>query len=258
MPSPKTVTSLRSLLAGVCLAAMATWPHAATVHVTFDNPIFAGVPAPRFDVVTITYPVPGGLQTSATVAAGRFQGTASNVVGTDPSIFVDGLNDLYMYCYDVYEHVGNGWEADYTINFDGETDRTRDFLGAVNHVLNDGKAVKDPYAWLHPTSGILAAAIQIGIWESKYDSSGWDLAGGSFRASGESNATRNQVQAFFDVIDQSQAIDPKFVMTLEARGVQDMLTGDPPPAVPEPATTGLVLAALGAAAAARRKSAARC
>lgn len=256
MPSTKTVTPLRSLLAGACLAAIATWSHAATVHVTFDNPIFAGVPAPRFDVVKITYPVPGGSQT-ATVAAGRFQGTASNVVGTDPSIFVDGVNDLFMYCYDLYEHVGNGWEADYTIKFDGETDRTRGFLGAVNHVLNEGKAVKDPYAWLHPTSGVMAAAIQIGIWESKYDSSGWDLASGSFRASDESNATRNQVQAFFAAIDKSQAIDPRFVMTLEAPGVQDMITGDPPPAVPEPATTWLLLTALGAAAAARRKSAAR-
>ena len=104
---------------GACLISGAAL--AASVHVKFDNPIFNGS---GYDVVGITYPGdstnPGG---SASVAAGRFQGTGSNVQGVAESIFVDGLGDLYMYCYDVYEHISSGRDVDYTINFAGPTAR---------------------------------------------------------------------------------------------------------------------------------------
>ena len=80
------------------------------------------------------------------------RGTASAVAGVAPSSFVDSLDDLYMYCYDLYEQVHAGQEADYTINVDGPTARTLDFLGAVNTSSTvAATSWSDPFAWL--TSG---------------------------------------------------------------------------------------------------------
>jgi MYXO-CTERM domain-containing protein len=240
MSSPLSALS-RTLLAGV-LTLSAAAADAGTVHVVFDSPIFNGVPAPTYDVVTITYPTPGGSRL-ASVAAGRFQGTASNLVGVSESLFVDGLNDLFMYCYDVYERVGSGWSVDYAVNLDGESARTLDFLGAVNAVLNLNKPTADLFAWLHPTSGAMAAAIQLGLWESKYDSGGWDLAGGSFRATGVDASTASHLSAYLGALAGSPSLDGRYVMTLEASGVQDMITGDPPADVPEPGTLALLAVA---------------
>lgn len=240
---------LRTLGAGL-LAALALPATAAYIRVTFDNPIFNGVPAPAYDVVTITYPDRSGTGSrSVTTAAGRFQGTGSNVRGVDPSIFVDNLADLYMYCYDVYEMVGSGWSVDYAINFDGETARTLDFLGAVNAVLGGG----DPFAWLRPTSGAMAAAIQLGIWESKYETGPWSLDSGRFFATGIDAATRTQLNRFMAAVDGSASLDGRYVITFEAAGYQDVITGDPPPGgVPLPATLALSALGLGLLASRRR------
>jgi hypothetical protein len=240
---PLVTFSFRAALSAALLASTPLVGIAATVHVQFDNPIFNGVPAPSYDAVTITYPALGtGTPRSVSTAAGRFQGTGSNVVGVSPSIFTDGLGDLYMYCYDVYESVGSGWNVDYTINFDGETARTLDFLGAVNAVLGGG----DPYAWLHPTTGTMAAAIQLGIWESKYENpdNGWNLLGGSFSAQHMEASTQAYLASFFSAMGNSPSLDGRYVMTLEASGAQDMITGDPPSSVPEPGMAALFGVAL--------------
>lgn len=248
------MTPLKPLLAALALAVTTLAAPAATVHVLFDNPIFSGVPAPAYDVVTITYPALGsGAPRSVSTAAGRFQGTASNVVGVSPGIFTDSVDDLFMYCYDVYEAVGSGWHADYTIQLDGELARTLDFLGAVNAVLSQGKPSVDPYAWLHPSSGAMAAAVQLGIWESKYEASGWDLSSGTFRAGGIDAATQVHLGSFLAAIDGSAVLDGRYAMTLEAAGVQDMITGDPPASVPEPGVLALLGLAGAAAAWARRR-----
>ena len=69
------------------------------------------------------------------MSAGRFQGTGSNPQGC-------GFN----------QSINHGQSLDYTVNLDGELARTRDFLGAVNAVMNAGKSLGqqgyDPYAWL--------------------------------------------------------------------------------------------------------------
>ena len=175
---------LQRTLFGMAVAGLAVSSHAATVTVLFDNPIFSGIPSPSSDDVEITYPkqVGNGSQSTNT-SAGRFQGTITGLSqGVDPKIFVDGPDDLFMYCYDVYERIGGNWVVNYTINLDGESDRTLNFLGAVNSVLNQGKSVPDHFAWLHPRNGAVAAAVQLGIWESKYDTGAWNIDGGAFRA----------------------------------------------------------------------------
>ncbi len=237
-----------SIVSLLCTTAFSVCS-AASVHVVFDNPIFNGS---GYDNVSITFKNGNGFTTEY-VSAGRFQGTGSNVVGVPSSIFVDGLDDLYMYCYDVFESIHSGQAVDYTINLHGETARTLDFLGSVNAVLSMGKASVDPYAWLHPVSGAQGAAIQLGIWESLYDTSGWNLGSGNFKASGLETTTSNWLNTFFANINSTASLDEKYVMTLEAAGAQDMITGDPPAVVPEPGSLALFGAALAAFVGVRRR-----
>lgn len=247
--------NLKKSLAVLALLGLLQASHAATVRVTFDSNIFNGS---GYDVVQITAP---GATTGTLVenaAAGRFQGTGDQVVGVNPSIFVDGLSDLYMYCYDIYENIHGGQIVNYTINFSGEKERTRDFLGAVNAVMNGTKQLGDlgydKFAWLHPVSGAQGAAIQLGIWESRYEtSSDWDLTTGSFRAKWLDETTTLHWNAFRGAISSSAAVADEFVMVLEAAGAQDMITADPPGNVPEPETFGLMVLALAALGLTRKK-----
>lgn len=240
---------LQRTLLTTALAGCAAASQAASVTVRFDDPLFHGVSAPAHDTVKISYPKKAGSGSeSANVQAGRFEGTVLAYSGVEQSIFVDGLNDLFMYCYDVYDKIGAGWTVDYTINLGGESARTLDFLGAVNSVLNKDKPDFDQFAWLHPTSGLVAAAIQIGIWESKYDTVGWDIGAGTFKASQLKAGTNSALQEFFGAIGTSASLDGQYVMTLESGNAQDMITGDPPPpppneTVPEPGTLALLGAA---------------
>jgi PEP-CTERM motif len=249
------MSQLHRTLLALALAGIAATGQAATVKVQFDAFIFEGVPAPHNDKVSITFPKKNdnGWRTES-VAAGRFQGRVLDYSGVEPSIFVDSPDDLYMYCYDVYDNIKGGWTVQYTINRYGPTARTLDFLGAVNKVLS-GSSDKGEYAWLYPAAATTAAAIQLGIWESLYDSGAWDIHGGSFLATGLDVGTQATLLEFFGAIETSEALDGKYAMTLEAHGKQDMITGDPPPSqVPEPGTLALLGAAVIGLLPARRRA----
>lgn len=227
---------LRRTLALLACAGTVSVASAATVQVTFDTPIFNGSGS---DNVKITYP--GGTDN---LGAGRFQGTVSNFSGVPASIFVDGVNNLYMYGYELGQYVSSGQTADYTINFAGALTRTLDYLGAVNSVMNLGKSTADPYAWMHPVSAAQGAAIQLGIWESKYDSTGWDLTNGNFKASSVDLVTQLWWGSFALATFLSPSLEAKDVMTFESASAQDMITADPPATVPEPGSLALLGIAL--------------
>lgn len=74
------MNAFKNTFALLACAGAASVCSAAAVRVTFDNPIFSGSGS---DSVQITFPkqAPAGGSTTLSVAAGRFQGTASNVVG---------------------------------------------------------------------------------------------------------------------------------------------------------------------------------
>ena len=229
-------TYKHALVATVCTLAVSFSHATPTVDVTFNNEAFYQF---GYDNVTITRPG----TTTIGVSAGRFQAEAFNVVDVPESIFVDSLSKLFAYCYDIYQFITWGKSDTYSVDLDGETARTLDFLGAVNKVMNQGKADYDPFAWLHPEDGYQGAAIQLGIWESKYESAAaWDLTDGIFRATGLASGqgeTQAWWDAFRDVIEDSDSLDGDYVMVLRNDYVQDMITGDPP-TVPEPGSLALL------------------
>lgn len=241
------------------LAASVSYAEPMKVTVTFDGTpggtgIFEGS---KYSTATITHrDSSGAVKRNISVYAGRFQGTGSEVQGVPELVFVDSLDNLFLYCYDIYDGIDSGNKVVYNINLAGEKDRTLDFLGAVNSVLS-GPA-NDPFAWLHSSSIAIkgvAAAIQIGIWESKYETSdAWNLGLGSFSATSLDNETKAWLSSFIGAIEDSESLDAKYVMVLENPLKQDMITGDP---IPEPGSLALLGLGLGGLAFAQRKRAKR-
>jgi hypothetical protein len=222
--------------AAACVLAMTCASHASTVSVKFDNPLFKPLGA---DSVNLTLPNESNTgSTQMTTSAGRIQGTATSYTGVPSSIFVNSVNDLFMYCYDLYDGVSSGSTVNYNINFSGASARTLDFLGAVNAKLN----AADLYAWLRPTTVDQAAAIQLGIWESKYDTSAsWDLSNGLFKASNVNSDAKDWFNDFAGMIGTSGSLNSNRAMVFESSRYQDMLAGDPPSNnVPEPSSLALL------------------
>lgn len=232
---------MRKLLAALTVGIGLSFgqAHAAAVTIQTHNPIFGGIGSNNG---TITFPqlANPSASTSLTVAAGRFEGSASSFVDISPDAFVHDANNVFMYCYDVYNPIKS--KTVYTVDLDGASNSTLQFLHAVNSVLTANTAY-DPYAWLRPQDNWQAAAIQLGIWESQHDI-GWNLGSGLFRTSGFNSQTLAHATTFFNAID-GNALDASFVMVLRNASAQDVITGYRPDAsVPIPGTLALLVPAL--------------
>ena len=179
---------------------------------------------------------------SGSAGSGRFHGQVTSFTGSlVANDFVDSTGDLYAYCYDLLQYLHSGtYTVDYTI-----APRTLDFLGAVNYVLNGNTNTwADPYAWLHPKNAATGAAVQAGIWESLYDTSGFDLASGAFRLSHLEPAAATQYALFKTAVANAAVHDlpATFAMRFVSGDNQDVITArdPPPPHVPEPGSVALL------------------
>jgi hypothetical protein len=239
------------------LGAVATASSADTLTVRFDNPAWTPL---SYDEVSIS--INNG--SFRNVPASRHQATVVPPGLVSPTIdetqLIDSFGDLFMYCYDLGQYINHGETITYEIQ-PGAAARTLDFLGAVNYVLNNNMVGGDRFAWLHPSgpqAPNIAAAIQVGIWESLYDASGWDLGSGGFRANGLNAATNNHWLAFRTAAQNAATPDlgAENVIRLASASKQDQITGRrvPDQQVPEPAPLSLAVAAALAALWARRRA----
>lgn len=229
-------------------------PTDPTLNLRWDSPVFNPFAYP--DQISLS--TDGGLP-SRSVRAGRFQGTVLEVTGAiSMSDFLDSPADFWTYCYDLLQFIHNGETVTYTVDYNGPTARTLDFLGAIDYVLNgNSNTWSDPFAWLHPVNHNVSAAIQIGIWESLYDTSGWSLNSGLFQASGLEAATLTQYAAFQTAVNSPWVNDlpALLALTIESGTRQDQITGRilPLQELPEPGSLALFALAGVLAAVTRRR-----
>jgi hypothetical protein len=236
----------------LCLAAAlgCGTASAATIDLHWDaNPFNPSGPTD-----SINYTING---TNGSVMPDRYHGTATNLVGISESDLIDGINgSIYTYCYELTQTFTGGSTVHYTLNAAAVTAATLDFLGAVNSVL--GSAT--PFGWLDPINAFgvipavnIAAAIQIGIWETRYDTT-WNLLNGHFSATGIDAPTQSALTLFQNAMASSPDLGAQYVVKLENADRQDQITGLRPTGrqLPEPGSLALLALAVAAAIGTRR------
>ena len=243
------------LLAAALTAVSLTVQAAPQVTITFDNWIFGtvgdasrnvgnpGSKSDDYDNVTLYFKDESNQITKIGASAGRFVGTASDLKGISEEVFYAGVDNVLMYCYDIFQPISGGQSVVYDVDFNGVANTTLQFLDGVNRVLSSGNSY-DPYAWTKPLSGHQAAAIQVGIWESLYErASQWSYnqsGSESFWVTGLDSLTQKSLTAFLDARVENSALDPAFTMVFTHDKFQDMITADPPLQVPEPGVLALL------------------
>jgi hypothetical protein len=268
-------------LAVAALPAEAGLTTIGQVDIRFNSPIFfdASTSGADYDNVKLHSSIPG---VGGGANAGLFQGIAENATGGfDPNVLYRGPDDVLLYCVDLFQRINAGAAPTYEVlalddaspnilaagdghNVARNFDRTLDFLGALNVVLETSFGLGEGvYNWLNPTSGWMSGAIQVGIWESLYESDqqGLNVGSGSFSVTKLSSQGSALLGTVFDAVNGApnafayDALAPNQVLVLASSDYQDMIVGDPPSPAPAPAP--LFLIAGGLAFLARRREQAR-
>ena len=224
----------------------------------------------------------GGSTYTGSVAPDRYHGTITAVNGVDPSTIGQGLpsvpEGLFTFCYELTQYFYTGETVVYEVvpatTPGSVTAYTLDFLGAVNAYLGGGAT-----AWLTPSSPAmtanLAAAIQLGIWETLYDvGNPFDIAndanrGNFYLTSGQLGTGAGSIGGYLTTITGMMAatadLSPNAVARLSntsdprqnGQGAQDQITAVFPTSrltVPEPGTLALLAITGFVALAVRRRS----
>ncbi|WPL19114.1 hypothetical protein Thiowin_04218 [Thiorhodovibrio winogradskyi] len=235
---------------------------------TVDIDIVDGIFSNGSDTLKIIFN-DGDTDKEAWVKAGAFGGavTPGDTDPFDPKDLYRSDDDVIFYCVDLFANLKTH-KSTYTVlpiedgapldtNVNGKA-VSRDFgnllsfLGALNWVLS-----RDQYGfkfedqnWLNPSSGNMSAAIQVGIWESLYDSSsGMDIAGGNFKVTHLANVdglndNQTLLDSVFNRMDDSNnvALANDKVLLFHSSDGQDLIAD--PVDVPAPATLPLLLGGL--------------
>lgn len=250
--------------AGLCCS---TFVAAGTITMHWDStPWNPNPPAGPFGYSVTT----GGHTYTGSVSPDRYHGTITAASGVDPASIGDAASSLpeglFTYCYELTQYFYAGETVVYDVlpASGNVTAYTLDFLGAVNAYMNlNVDPTLGQFGWLHPTSAAIAAAIQLGIWETEYDvGHPFDLAndgnrGNFYLTSGSLGSGAGSVggylAAFTSTMGLTTDLAPDFVVRLsntndplqQGAGAQDQITGIHPPTsqrndVPEPGTLALI------------------
>jgi hypothetical protein len=233
------MNAVKVLVGAVALACCSAASAEPTITVTWKSPVFN--PA-SVDVGTVYHP--GG---STGTNAGRFNGKVTATTEVSLSELVQDADNFFAYCHDLAQFLSSG---KYSVG--GASGVMLDFLGAVNSVLGG-----DEHAWITAGDINVAAAIQLGIWEARYDGV-FDLATGPVYLKNLAivpDAVKTQYAEFIAAMGTSDSLDGQYVMVLTNPDTQDVITGRRPPSrlLPEPGSLALLAAAGAIATACSRR-----
>ena len=241
---------IKSLVASLAFAISTAAAADPMITVDWFDNVFA--PYNGVGVGTVTHPTG-----TVNALAGRFHGSVTALTEIDASELIDNTTDFFAYCHDLAQLIGPG--AVYQVQFGAGSAQMRDWLGAVNYVLNGNVNGGDPFAWLHPADKQTAAAIQLGIWEAMH-SDGFNLTAGSVQFSSVPSSGATSTGARYLAFNTARTngagdLDDSYVMRLINGRYQDVITGRNPPdlLIPEPGTLVLLGAAAAIAGLARRR-----
>jgi len=273
-PKNQMKTATRIVLAAALCYSTVAAADQITLH--WASPPFAPLPGSLAGPYNFTVKPNGGSAQSGSVNPDEYHGT---VTAASPLSLADGIGDksgipedLLTYCYELTQYFSGGQNVNYQIIYGnaagGVTNDTLDWLGAVNSVLNQSEF---NYGWLHPTNANMAAAIQLGIWETRYDAGAFGNLNNLFDTTSNFYLTGNQntllgtgsgsvhdyLVSFITAVPTHGSLDQQYALRLTNDGAQDQITGRYVPTsqrndVPEPGSLALLGIGMAATALARR------